>query len=188
EAAPLQGLAARAEVLEAALQSGWRDELEAELVQLYRDWQEADPAAAAPRVALMRLQQQALDRAQQQRIRGAALKQLAQRFPGLAETEAYRKLEQRREAPASSARPSTSQPAQAGAPLLAEAAKADRLPEPTAADGSRLPEVIKLAVSADPERSGASALTPARTLYVAFEYHHFKPAATVLQAVLFDGA
>src|SRR5690606_36938807 len=69
-----------------------------------------------------------------------------------------------------------------------EAAKADRLPEPTAADGSRLPEVIKLAVSADPERSGASALTPARTLYVAFEYHHFKPAATVLQAVLFDGA
>lgn len=187
---PLRGLEARAQVLEAALQAGWQEELEAELAQLYRDWLETEPAAAAPQVALMRLQQQALDRVQRQVDAGdksrAALQQLAVRYPGLAETEVYRQLERRLTQPAvPSGSPQPASP-QGGELLQAKAGASA-----TAGGGSPpVPEVMKLAVSAEPGGDAADreVLTPARTLYVAFEYNHFRSAATVLQAVLFDGA
>jgi hypothetical protein len=186
-AAPLQGVEARAAVLEAALQTGWRLELETELAQLYQDWLEADPSATAPRVALMRLQQRALDRVQEQfdagRKSGPALEQLATRYPELVDTEVFRQLERQLAEPP----PHTSPPERRPDPVATDAGAISSAP---AEEGPRLPEVMKLAVTADPDgaAAGEPVLTPARTLYVAFEYHHFRPAATVLQAVLFDGA
>src|SRR5690606_34131111 len=51
------------------------------------------------------------------------------------------------------------------------------------------PQVMAVAVSGEADGSDAGEVVePGRTLYVAFKYAHFSPAATVVQALLFDGA
>lgn len=266
----IQGLRARAEVLEAALQAGWQDGMEAELVHLYRDWLLVDADAEPVRVALMRLQRGALERLQSQAESGDRTgarqrsRELAQRFPALVEAPGFQALQRELEdapdwlalARERLARGQLSEPAGESAfdalqPLLAQApdhpgaqqvlgqigarylalaheqqrqgngAAARQLVEAglkvrpgdaglrqlhqvliaapgaaaaTAVEASypadtEAPRVMAVAVSDKPDGGGVGiALSPGRTLYVAFEYIRFAPSATVLQALLFDGA
>jgi hypothetical protein len=269
----VQGLRARAEVLEAALQAGWQDGLEAELAHLYRDWLLVDADAEPAHVALMRLQRDALERLQSQAQSGdrdgarRRSRELAQRFPALADTPGFQALQRELEdapdwlalarqrlardqliEPAGESALDALQPLlaqtpdhagaqqvlrQIGARYLAMALEQQRrgnraaarelaeaglkvrpgdtalqrlrqeliatptavadaravVAEPHFSSGIDTPRVMAVAVSDKPDGGGAgAALSPSRTLYVAFEYIRFAPSATVLQALLFDGA